>query len=54
MYTKQLTQWHPKGIASGVKQHLFVNSLHPFWTTTLQLAILGPRKNHSTPSIVQQ
>ena len=47
-------------IASGVKQHLFGQSLHPsyhcilFGPPLLQSTILGPHKNHSPPSLVHQ
>ena len=60
IHTKWLTQWHPKVIASGVKQHLSNQSMHPtyhcilFGPPLLQLAISGPHKNHSTPSLLHQ
>ena len=54
MHKKHLTQWRPKVIASGVKQHLLGYVLHPFKEPLLKLVILGPRKNHSTLSLVHQ
>ena len=58
MHTKQLTQGHLKVISSGVKYDLSSQSLHPayhyilYTPPLLCLAILDPRNNHSTPSLV--
>ena len=51
MHTKRLIQWHPKW--SGQSQHPTYHCIL-FGPPLLQLAILGPHKNHSTPSLVHQ
>ena len=53
MPTKRLTQLHPKVIASGVKQHLSSQSLHPFQATTFYNQPFS-HKNLSTPSLAHQ
>ena len=58
MHTKQLSQWHPKVIPTGVTGDLSAQTLNPkpritsFSCHHIQFDNLGPRKTHCTPSLV--
>ena len=41
MYTKWLTQWHPKVIASDAKQHLANQAVHPYRPTIFIVSQFG-------------